>query len=121
MTIDITDPKALDRLQGDAFVTEQRLRSQGEIGAADLVAELTQAIRNIRRLSDAVSVVFYVAGRGEFPLDMLRYDSCWPVTDTGALIDRGQRRIKMACAKGIGPTVDRWRSFGWTVEPGWDN
>lgn len=74
---------------------------------------------------------FTVTGSGEFPLDMLRYDSCWPVgtVDAGNLCicpDRSaedrtswltQRTIKMRMIghTKLGPTLERWRSYGWTV------
>ena len=63
-------------------------------------------------------------GRGPFPLDMLRYDCCWPAT--------GDDSAKMAeCAYGQPPqeitvkcyaadrrrdfTPARWESFGWRL------
>jgi hypothetical protein len=66
---------------------------------------------------------YKVTGNGQFPLDMLRYDSCFP-GDPDAVsklcIDRKDpffkepRTVKVTgCAK---PTVARWASFGWTVE-----
>ena len=70
-------------------------------------------------------VPFVVEGQGFFPLDMLRYDSCWPV-DSDAVaeihesVERGvgnpvHHRVRMLSANPTGPTVDRWESFGWTV------
>lgn len=61
---------------------------------------------------------YYVTGRGLFPFDMLRYDSCWPATaDDAANIDshyeRGNNRsIKMRSY--TQPTIERWQSFLWT-------
>ena len=62
---------------------------------------------------------YYVTGHGDFPFDMLRHDSCWPVTGEDAarlfyLDDRmEQRSVKMRSYRM--PTVDRWRSFNWSV------
>ncbi len=73
---------------------------------------------------------FVVEGRGHFPLDMLRYDSCWPSTqsDVAALDyiredfrkppNEKSRRVALSrChkTKGFKPTSDRWESFGWHI------
>lgn len=66
---------------------------------------------------------FEVRGRGPFPMDMLRYDCCWPVRgeDVSAIDDNAERRDHRAvrlirCAQnGAGPTIGRWESFGWVV------
>lgn len=64
---------------------------------------------------------FTVEGRGAFPLDMLRYDSCHPRSsdDVAGLDspDRGERKVTLLH---IGPrewhpTGPRWSSFGWVV------
>lgn len=60
-----------------------------------------------------------VQGRGTFPLDMLRYDSCFPAseTDTHTIRRTGPRRVllvRMTLGDGM-PSVARWRSFGWDV------
>ena len=68
------------------------------------------------------AIEFDVQGRGEFPVDMLRYDLCWPATETDSnLIDpprvaglAKQRIITLRSLKGT-PTFARWRSFGWEV------
>lgn len=63
--------------------------------------------------------VYYVTGRGEFPFDMLRYDSAWPATgDDASKMDdhpsnREMRSIRLASYRE--PTIDRWSSFGWSV------
>jgi hypothetical protein len=65
---------------------------------------------------------FTVTGTGRFPLDMLRYDSCWPATqDDVRRLDHWQemtggapRSVLMESANE--PTRDRWSSFGWTVQ-----
>ena len=72
---------------------------------------------------------FSVIGKGEFPFDMLRYDSCCPADgdsvsnlnpDTGTVISgRGAaRKVTLRTVKGDKrwrPTYKRWASFGWVV------
>lgn len=66
---------------------------------------------------------FTVEGSGRFPTDMLRYDSCWPVHETEArrladgsdVRERRSVTLKRAAVNGCGPTIARWRSFGWAV------
>lgn len=73
---------------------------------------------------------FTVQGRSEFPLDMLRYDHCWPVDSNDASeIGRAMRegyavkepisvRLTMVSYdKRSGPTAARWSSFLWSVVP----
>ena len=66
-------------------------------------------------------VDFEVEGRGEFPFDMLRYDSCWPVSsaDVDAMQRNGERRtIQLRCwreRRARVSTADRWASFNWRV------
>lgn len=64
-------------------------------------------------------VDFAVRGFGEFPLDMLRYDSAWPATESDSyrMRDEGKRVVflTMWCRNGTGPTVGRWESFTWRV------
>ena len=66
---------------------------------------------------------------GAFPLDMLRYDSCYPMSsvDVNRMIlesqrdytERGYDNITLVHrehgSKKWRPTEDRWRSFGWRV------
>lgn len=72
-----------------------------------------------------------VEGEGHFPVDMLRYDHCWPASSDDAVsvgsyaMERktvmvtnihyvhGNTR-KIECSEAF--TVDRWRSFGWHVQ-----
>lgn len=62
---------------------------------------------------------YSVTGRGTFPLDMLRFDCCWPryQQDTGMLFesltekDRNTRTIHLVGMRG--PSIGRWQSFGW--------
>lgn len=63
---------------------------------------------------------FVVEGRGEFPVDMLRYDSaCF---DTQGDVDAagegyvsGKRRVALRSSAPMRPTTARWQSFGWQV------
>lgn len=72
------------------------------------------------RMTEA-EACFTVRGRGEFPLDMLRYDSCWPFSSLDAVKMRreGEKRevvLRTVVYKsGVVATVGRWHSFGWKV------
>lgn len=70
---------------------------------------------------------FTVRGRGIFPVDMLRYDRCWPIEgergiqealwspDTGQYEpQRGERTVTLRSAERF-ITDARWSSFGWCV------
>jgi hypothetical protein len=64
------------------------------------------------------AIEFTVEGKGMFPLDMLRYDLCWPAgggdaAHIGGTYEAASRQIRMRGLKP--PTVGRWASFGWTV------
>lgn len=84
------------------------------------------------------TVTFTVTGPGMFPIDMLRYDECHPATEQDAAkimarftrymsadctvpdkspIKLTRNVIAMARARTWTPTVARWQSFGWTVDP----
>lgn len=62
---------------------------------------------------------YYVTGRGAFPFDMLRFDSCWPASGEDAakldhdISSREHRSVKLRSYRE--PTVDRWSSFVWSV------
>jgi hypothetical protein len=66
---------------------------------------------------------FTVSGRGQFPIDMLRYDGCTPrtETDSGFITTSFFLRGRMANPQSIAlvgprePTNGRWESFGWRV------
>ena len=76
-----------------------------------------------------VTVEFTVTGKYPFPLDMLRYDSCWPanpqaVSDIETSLrqydvpasDRPQQySITLRSKSHSAPTTGRWKSFGWEV------
>lgn len=66
-----------------------------------------------------------VEGLGEFPIDMLRYDYCFPDTeaDSALIMDRrvGTRRVRvvqLTANKFPRWTPGRWASFGWNLVPG---
>jgi len=70
--------------------------------------------------------VFTVEGSGEFPFDMLRYDTCWPEREfdtpklgrqfDGPRLGPARSTKRTVGMIGLrGPTVDRWASFGWKV------
>jgi hypothetical protein len=66
---------------------------------------------------------FVVEGRTSFPIDMLRYDRCWPRTELDAgEVERSFRRVegvrgvRVVSLSGLrAPTDGRWESFGWKV------
>jgi hypothetical protein len=79
------------------------------------------------------SQTFVVEGMSSFPIDMLRYDHCWPSTSEDASTitellahkfvqksDKGPQRVTLqrdSELKHTQPTEARWKSFGWTVVP----
>lgn len=64
---------------------------------------------------------FRVRGHFQFPLDMLRYDQCWPVSESSDVpaiyrsIDRDTTQETVELQGLNMPTVARWKSFGWEV------
>jgi len=77
----------------------------------------------------AKTVLFTVEGAGTFPIDMLRYDACYPATEADSWaadwnMESGRRRVtlKHRVSKDENlnnyPNADRWRSFTWTIVPG---
>lgn len=71
---------------------------------------------------------FVVVGSGIFPFDMLRYDQCWPKSespDSSAIAvgmygesALGLRRVTLVTDNPHAPTMGRWESFTWKVEDG---
>jgi hypothetical protein len=57
-----------------------------------------------------------VRGRGQFPVDMLRYDNCVAVQPT-LMEGREERtlRLRRFSKDGSKATEGRWSSFGWHV------
>lgn len=71
-------------------------------------------------------IKFAVRGKGVFPLDMLRYDCCWPLRGEdvhemekpSTVMRNTHERIIWLKTSGRAdprPTVARWASFGWEV------
>lgn len=63
---------------------------------------------------------FKVTGTGNFPIDMLRYDACWPATESDAAhlqFEKGRRTITLHTHNPSAPTNGRWNSFLWNVAP----
>jgi hypothetical protein len=62
---------------------------------------------------------FVVEGSGEFPFDMLRYDSCWPQNgDSAAFMSKHYTERRKITLESVGistPSVNRWASFNWRV------
>lgn len=66
---------------------------------------------------------FTVEGQGDFPLDMLRFDRCFPKTGFDASKIDWYQRIETRTIELVThvrhnqswPGIDRWRSFGWKV------
>src|SRR5260221_2179864 len=89
--------------------------------------EIADAIRNFNQkgrfdLANSTKT-FYVEGKMAFPVDMLRYDACWPgdvESATAIVIGRDDpeeytklRRVELRSHSA--PTPGRWASFGWRV------
>lgn len=65
---------------------------------------------------------FTVEGSGSFPFDMLRYDQCWPKSESpdSATLESMTRRgvrgpFRVTLVSLNAPTQGRWESFGWLV------
>jgi len=65
---------------------------------------------------------FKVRGSSSFPFDMLRYDACFPATETASYEMVGDedkvREVELKRyieTKTDMPTVGRWESFCWAV------
>ena len=64
---------------------------------------------------------FRVTGSSTFPIDMLRYDRCWPATTEDAVaigtsLQRDRTRMERTIHL-VGlrpPTIGRWQSFMWS-------
>jgi hypothetical protein len=67
-----------------------------------------------------VDRLYVVEGRGDFPVDMLRYDRAFCLTPIPHphLPWYGRKfRVVLGFAENYAPTVARWESFGWRVGP----
>ncbi len=67
---------------------------------------------------------FSVIGHYPFPIDMLRFDSCYPQREIDAAFivecaehpdRRYEIRLQTRSASNSVPTIARWASFGWRV------
>jgi len=63
---------------------------------------------------------FYVTGHGHFPIDMLRYDRCWPTINNRNDVFQACHRepITVELETDIPEyrlTPGRWSSFGWAM------
>lgn len=71
-----------------------------------------------------------VRGRGEFPLEMLAYDCCYPLSkaDLAKCLPRyadaeraedkdmlAPRDISLGCVRDHGPTTGKWESYNWFI------
>ena len=62
---------------------------------------------------------YVVTGMGDFPVDTLHFDQCWPATgdDAAKIVEPASlgepRSILMRSHQR--PETDRWSSFGWSV------
>lgn len=66
-------------------------------------------------------ITYTVTGSGPFPIDMLRYDRCWPRTegDSRKIIDsfhRSRLEFTVELESERPPTDGRWLSFGYKPE-----
>lgn len=64
-----------------------------------------------------VLYLYKVRGTFHFPLDMLRYDACWPGSSeaVSAMAADGGGEVVVELHSYKHPTEDRWKSFGWIV------
>jgi hypothetical protein len=74
----------------------------------------------MKRATKTYQTTFKVEGKGAFPVDMLRYDSAVPASEADAHRIEKQRDLRTVVLTRTsvdkdGPTVARWRSFGWEV------
>jgi hypothetical protein len=61
---------------------------------------------------------YYATGQGNFPVDMLRYNQCWPASTDDALNllnDDPEDLRSISLLSHVEPTIERWSSFGWSI------
>lgn len=68
----------------------------------------------------AIDIIYMVRGRGEFPIDMLRYDRSSPYSENDSnAISRTEERevtlIHLNATRDWKPGGPRWASFCWTL------
>lgn len=77
------------------------------------------AYRRDARERPKIRYEYAVTGMGDFPVDMLCFDQCWPVTgdDAAKIVEPASpaepRSIRMRSHQR--PEIDRWSNFGWSV------
>lgn len=88
---------------------EQFLRNVADRINMDLGRQVSYRDKSIK--------LFEVVGRVAFPMDMLRFDQCWPadVIDAAKInVGKGQLRvIKLYSHKD--PTAHKWSSYLWNI------
>lgn len=83
------------------------------------MVEVRKMIKHVLSPADRPRALYeyVVAGRTQFPVDMLRYDGAWPADQESTsylLASPGHRRIRLHSYRE--PTPARWESFMWRVE-----
>lgn len=108
-------------------LTVEKLRQAGHeptAGELRFVRRLVTMIQALEAEPEETRMIrgtFTVEGNDAFPIDMLRFDYCWPRTQDDALmieasmgaIASGPWRIRLHTAKDTAPTAARWKGFGW--------
>lgn len=68
-----------------------------------------------------VPVRYKVRGSLPFPIDMLRYDACWPASESdsyaiySSVAQHSDSAIDVIVRARQPLTIGRWQSFGWEV------
>ena len=78
------------------------------------------AMNNISFGNNQYGWEFIVRGKGAFPLDMLRYDKCYPLKESFSRDFRDGRTdtvidVLLRVDMDRSLTPDRWKSFGWEI------
>lgn len=63
---------------------------------------------------------YKVTGWGDFPIDMLRFDSVYPASEKDSGIIANSREQRTVEVEGARCTIGRWESFLWKVGDKWD-
>lgn len=77
-------------------------------------------------MAKKIRFLICVHGSSDFPIDMLRYDCCWPRNESDSYLIQGGAYSEPKDARNVWllhdadnkhwrPNVDRWKSFGWQV------
>ena len=82
---------------------------------ADDMRELEQRLEIAER-KRMYEHTYVVQGKGDFPTDMLRYDTSYPLDDINSYEGLwGAALVHRGLIPDWTPTMERWRSFGWGV------